>query len=141
VDYANEPPTRALIEKALKTGKTVLVPKIGKNNSLSFHSVESLSELKKNERGILEPTGEKNGLEPSEIDLVLVPGIVFDEQGNRLGSGKGFFDRSLSDMKKAFRVGLAFEEFVVAELPTEAHDAKMHALVTEKKTRFFEQKK
>ncbi len=138
VDFENEPPTKPVIEKALEMGKTVLVPRTNSNEkTLSFHAIQKLSELKPNKRGILEPSIEKTELKPHEIDLVLVPGLVFDENGHRLGSGQGYFDRVLPKMKKAFRIGLAFEEFVIAKLPAEAHDAKMDALITEKKPRFF----
>lgn len=138
VDFENEPPTKRIIEKALEMGKTIAVPAMKKSDkSLSFHAIESLSELAPNRRGILEPAIEKTELKPPEIDLILVPGLVFDENGHRLGSGQGYFDRALPKMKKAFRIGLAFEEFVVSKLPIEAHDAKMDALITEKKIRRF----
>ncbi len=142
VDFEKEPPTKRIIEKALAMGKTIVVPAMKKSDkSLSFHAIESLSELAPNKRGILEPAIEKTELKPHEIDLILVPGLVFDENGHRLGSGQGYFDRALPKMKKAFRIGLAFEEFVVAELPIEAHDVPVNALVTEKKVRFFGSKR
>ena len=139
VDFENEPPTRQLIEKALEMGKTVLVPRTNSaKKTLSFHAIRGLSELKPNRRGILEPAIEKTELKPHEIDLILVPGLAFDEKGHRLGSGQGYFDRALPKMKKASKIGIGFEEFVIAKLPIEAHDAKLDALITEKKVRIFD---
>ncbi len=73
-----------------------------------------------------------------EIDLVIVPGLAFDEFGNRLGRGRGFYDRFLARPGfRAFLCGLAFEEQVFARIPVEAHDVPIHALVTDASVRRF----
>ncbi|MBI5557463.1 MAG: 5-formyltetrahydrofolate cyclo-ligase [Deltaproteobacteria bacterium] len=72
-------------------------------------------------------------LDPAAIDVVLVPGAVFDLHGGRLGYGGGYYDRFLAiDAPQALRVGLAFEMQVVDRVPVLAHDEKLHFLVTEK---------
>ncbi|ADH86296.1 5-formyltetrahydrofolate cyclo-ligase [Desulfurivibrio alkaliphilus] len=70
--------------------------------------------------------------EPGEIDLVLVPGSVFDRRGGRLGYGGGYYDRFLAQQApQAVRIGLAFDLQVVDSLPLLPHDQQLHHLVTE----------
>jgi 5-formyltetrahydrofolate cyclo-ligase len=60
------------------------------------------------------------------LDLMLIPGVGFDRQGNRLGRGAGYYDRFLSSMpNRPFLVGLAFQEQLLDEVPTERHDVPM----------------
>ena len=75
-------------------------------------------------------------VDPAEIDVVLVPGSVFDMHGGRLGYGGGYYDRFLAqDAPQALRVGLAFAMQVVDRVPVLDHDVKLHYLVTEKEIR------
>jgi 5-formyltetrahydrofolate cyclo-ligase len=72
-------------------------------------------------------------VDPSGVELALIPGIAFDRRGGRVGFGGGYFDRLLPQMPKAFRLGLAFSAQVSAvPLPHESHDIRMHAVITEK---------
>ncbi len=74
--------------------------------------------------------------DPSEIDVVLVPGSVFDSRGGRLGYGGGYYDRFFANAApNALRIALAFEMQLVESVPIMAHDKKMHYLVTEKLVR------
>ena len=66
---------------------------------------------------------------------VIVPGLGFDQKGKRLGRGKGFYDRFLSEQKQVLKVGVSLEALVVKELPTEEHDVDMDYLVTDKRVR------
>lgn len=89
-------------------------------------------------KGIPEPatTGPETPL--VDIDAFLLPGIAFDEQGARLGFGKGYYDRVLERARPdALRVGFAFECQVVARVPTDTHDQAIHALITERRLRRF----
>lgn len=65
-----------------------------------------------------------------EIDLVVVPGVVFDESGHRIGLGKGYYDRALSHYKGT-KVGLAYDLQVVAEIPVNSHDVACDVILTE----------
>ncbi|HEX4922438.1 MAG TPA: 5-formyltetrahydrofolate cyclo-ligase [Bdellovibrionales bacterium] len=81
--------------------------------------------------GIMEPDPSKS----KEIDLndtagVLVPGVVFDKKGGRVGSGKGFYDRALSHYR-GVKVGVAYSVQIADELPREIHDVTMNHVVTE----------
>lgn len=82
---------------------------------------------------VIIPQNPKNGLQlPDQIDLILVPGLAFSKDRHRLGRGGGFFDRLLSDRgKNAFKLAIGFSFQVVDSIPTEEHDVKVDAVVTE----------
>ena len=82
---------------------------------------------------VIIPQNPKNGLQlPDQIDLILVPGLAFSKDRHRLGRGGGFFDRLLSDRgKNAFKLAICFSFQVVDSIPTEEHDVKVDAVVTE----------
>ena len=69
-------------------------------------------------------------MKPESLDLVLVPGVAFDWKGERLGFGKGYYDRFLTKTS-ALLVGVAFSAQVIPDVPTESHDVSMNALLTE----------
>lgn len=74
-----------------------------------------------------------------EIDLVIVPGLAFDLHGNRLGRGRGFYDRFLAHRDyRALSCGLALEDQVLEQLPVEETDQRIHLLVTDERVRRFE---
>jgi 5-formyltetrahydrofolate cyclo-ligase len=81
-----------------------------------------------------EPPPSAPAVPPAEIDLVLVPGVGFDPSGRRIGRGRGHYDATLAALPRATAVGLAFEAQVVPEVPAEAHDARLAAVVTERRT-------
>lgn len=65
-------------------------------------------------------------------DVLLVPGLAFTERGNRLGRGKGYYDRYLSSFNN-FKIGVCFKEQVLAEIPMDSHDEKLDGLITDEK--------
>lgn len=83
--------------------------------------------------GLLELTGTyAKHAEASEVDLVLIPGIAFDELGYRLGYGGGWYDRFSTKLHEGIKlVGLAFEEQIVREIPNEPHDLLLDLIVTD----------
>jgi 5-formyltetrahydrofolate cyclo-ligase len=80
--------------------------------------------------GVREPTGSV-AIPAEDIDLVLVPGLAFDGQGGRLGRGGGFYDRFLSGLARARRVGVCWSGQVVERVPTGPGDERVHMLLTE----------
>ena len=72
--------------------------------------------------------------EQDSVDLVIIPGVAFDRSGGRLGHGRGHYDRllMLKVLAGAFKLGIAFEFQLLDEVPAEAHDIQMDAVVTEK---------
>ena len=79
--------------------------------------------------------------DPADIDVVLLPGSVFDLHGGRLGYGGGFYDRFLSqEAPQAIRIALAFEMQVIDKVPVQDHDMPVHYLVTEKRVQKIKDK-
>lgn len=79
--------------------------------------------------GISEPDGDCPEVSPSEIDLAIVPGVAFDRAGNRLGKGKGFYDRLLPCLKCPV-IGLAFSWQMTGHIPSEEHDAPLSLVIS-----------
>lgn len=81
---------------------------------------------------IEEPTG-TDYVDPSEIELIIVPAVAYDRRGNRLGRGKGFYDRLLGEAK-ATKIGVGYEFQLVDEIPVEPHDIPMDMVITQTTT-------
>lgn len=76
--------------------------------------------------GIEEPCGEI--CEPQQIDFMLVPGVAFDKEGNRMGRGRGYYDRYLADCG-AFKAGICFSYQLIESIPHEKHDIRMDTVI------------
>ncbi len=123
--------THDLIQQMLGKGKDVIVPITNfSNKTLSHVKINSLKDLEPNKWGVLEPKNKKS-VNTESIDLVFVPLLAADTSGNRLGYGKGFYDRFLSKMK-ALSFGLLFDEFILKNIPTDTFDKKLNGLISEK---------
>jgi len=134
----NEVQTFRIIDNSLLNSKTVCLPAVV-NDKLIFYKYKSSKELRMGKYNIIEPNPtdlEMNNL----LDLVIVPGIVFDNMGNRIGYGKGYYDRLFASIPSDSLTiaGLGYNFQVHAEeLDHFEHDAKMDILVTESGIRFF----
>jgi len=131
----NEVATEEIRDHALRAGKKLFYPKLGREDSLNLVRVLSAEELRPGRYGILEPVGVQVMTEQDQDGLVVfVPGVAFDLRGNRLGRGKGWYDRVLMRLRDGVRfVGLAYEFQVVGELPAEGSDQRVHHIITEKR--------
>ena len=94
IGFGSEIDTKIIIEDALKLGKEVYVPKIF-NKEMILIRIDSLENLVKSSYGILEPIGEENDFDINKLDLIVMPGVAFDEEFNRLGYGAGYYDKFL----------------------------------------------
>ena len=137
VNFRSEVETLPLIRHCLARGKQVAVPLTDVQNSrlLPFAVNDPDLDLRPGYCGIPEPVhGQLTAIAPRAIETVILPGSVFDEQGGRLGYGGGYYDRFLAtEAPQARRVGIAFEEQIVAHLPLLTHDKRLHLVVTEKR--------
>ena len=132
----NEVETDAVASRALEDGKLLVYPRV-KNDDLEFVKVEKLTDLGPGAFGILEPRG-KTLVPIDEVDLIVIPGVVFDLVGHRLGYGRGFYDRALSECRSdCVKVGFAYDSQVIAALPTTEHDKTLSVLMTESRTLKF----
>ena len=94
LSFPHEFQTARLIEQAQKDGKTLLIPKTYPHGKMDFVLYEP-EKLERNSFGLLEPQGDFTILEPSQIDLIHVPGLAFNTSGYRVGYGGGYYDRYL----------------------------------------------
>lgn len=120
--------THELIKAALKT-KTVLIPRLN-NECIELTLFKQFEALKPNKYGILEDPNSVKFNELNSIDLIIVPGVAFDRFGNRLGRGLGCYDTFMRDFR-APRIALAFAEQILDKIPTEAHDERVHKIITD----------
>lgn len=120
-----------LFDVAQKWGKKIAFPVCDhESGKLIFREISNLNELKKAKFGLFEPNNTCPILIPSEKTLCIVPAIAFDENGDRLGYGKGFYDRFLRDFKGT-SVGLTCSDLLVKQLPTDPHDTPVKIVITE----------
>lgn len=117
----DEPCTDLLLDVCEQVGIQVLVPRVA-GDELEW-AIFNWDDLTEGEFGILEPTG---AAEPLQVDAVLVPALAVDAAGNRLGKGKGFYDRALAGLDPSIPViALVHDEEVFEAIPHEAHDLKV----------------
>jgi len=90
------------------------------------------SSLRPGRFGIGEPAADAPRLPVDAVAVILVPGLAFDRTGHRLGTGKGYYDRSLPTLRMAVRVGVGLEEFLEDALPRDPWDVPMDAIATER---------
>ena len=135
VSFRSEVDTHQLIRERLNGGLEVAIPKTDvTNRRLETYLLKDWEKgLRPGAYGILEPDVKVASLiRPSQIDMVVVPGSVFDRQCGRYGYGGGYFDRFLSiEAPQALRIGLAFSFQVLPEIPLKTHDQRMDIIVTE----------
>lgn len=114
LSYPSEPATTDFIEALINRGTPVLVPEAVGENELVWHEVAS-------------------GLEAALTsgDLLFIPALAVDESGNRLGRGKGYFDRELSGLEGVVIYAVVFEAEVLERVPVESHDQRVDGVVTQ----------
>lgn len=120
-----------LFDAIFADGKILAIPFIIGKGEMSAVEVPSLDALEIGAFNI--PTVKESFrkfIEPAQIDCVIVPGAAFDKNGGRLGLGGGYYDRFLPRAVNAKKIALAYDFQVVESLPTEIHDAKLDAVLT-----------
>ena len=137
VSCRSEAFTDRLIEHALKTGKTVGVPKVY-GERMRFYEIHDIADLEPGYFGIPEPKSEiieKYGEVEPDNSFMVVPGLAFDMALNRIGYGKGFYDRYFAENegKLIFKCGIGFDLQVVEKIEADANDQPLDMLVTEKR--------
>lgn len=126
--------TKPLIEWLWKHSIQVAVPLSNPTTKqMTFYQIRSWDDVTEGYKGLLEPIPDsKSILSKKDIHLMIVPGVVYDLSGYRIGFGGGFYDRFLKDFVGT-TVSLAFEEQIVPELVKESHDIAVQYLVTEQR--------
>jgi len=130
--FSDEISTRPIIDKALSMGKRVALPRVDSvTNELQLFWFDAQTVLEKSQFGIDEPALDSVPASNEDLSLILIPGIAFDGSGNRLGYGRGYYDKLLRNTD-AHTVAIAFMCQVVSSVPTESHDAQIGTLITAK---------
>jgi 5-formyltetrahydrofolate cyclo-ligase len=117
--FKGEPDTDPLFGRLAADGKRLLLPRVEPSGIVACDGDAALVASK---FGVEEPTGP--GVDPAVIDLIIVPGLAFTREGDRLGYGKGYYDMFLPKVA-ALSVGVCFEEQIVDEMPLAAHDVRV----------------
>ncbi len=126
--------TKNLITWLFERNIEVVVPKCDpKSCEMKFYLISSFDDLESGNYNILEPDIKKCVL-ADNVDkaICIVPGLSFDENGFRLGFGKGYYDRFLADFK-GIKIGLCYENCVSDSLPRDEYDISVDFLITEKR--------
>lgn len=119
--------TREIIKYCLQRDITVALPKVDQG-SMAFYKLDGLEDLEAGAYGIKEPKGEEL-LEPSKEDLILIPGVVFDRDCNRIGFGGGYYDRYLKS-KHGVKMGLAYNYQIIQHIEVCDHDIPVDVVMT-----------
>ena len=144
-DIKSEVKTNVFAERLFSDGKRVVYPYTDtEKQEIIPYEIDSSSRLMAGAFGILEPNlkfvgdGYVKEISKDEIDLVIVPGLIFDMFGERIGYGGGYYDRFLKDFK-GVKIGVCYSECVCYSLPEEDNDVRMNMLITEAGCERYEQ--
>jgi 5-formyltetrahydrofolate cyclo-ligase len=139
LSFGAEVDTNMIIDQCQKVGKTILLPLIiKKDNGTSYMEASQLidpkSDLAPGTMGILEPVSDSIRIrDPRTIDLIIVPGLAFDKNGNRLGYGAGYYDYFLERIREdCNQFALTFSFQLIEDIPTQKHDKQIKNIITEK---------
>ena len=118
----------ALILDAILKGKTVVVPKV-KGNTMDFYEINHMNDLEIKTFGIREPINEVV-FDKNRIDVMFVPGVAFDGKGNRMGFGRGYYDRYLGNLS-LYKIGICFQEQMCDSIPVDGYDVRMDEIIVD----------
>lgn len=126
--------TTKIIDQGFIDQKRIALPKCNpKNHTMNFYKIDNIRQLKAGYANLLEPNPKNTVLiQDHEIDLLIVPGVVFNHAGYRIGYGGGFYDRFLSHYK-GVSISLAAEFQIVNQVPIFEYDLPVQFIITEKR--------
>jgi 5-formyltetrahydrofolate cyclo-ligase len=140
LSFNKEVNTYPLARWCLDNGKTVIAPYCiqSKREIVPYKITNLIGDLTKSTFGVMEPKHdilEKVNIE--DIDLIIVPGVVFDENCNRIGFGAGYYDRFLPKrLKNTTAIGIAYNYQIIDRVPTDAYDVPLDYIITQERTIF-----
>lgn len=120
--------THQTVELLARQGKTVLLPKVIDGENMEIRIYESSEDLTEGSYGIMEPNG-KLFTDYDKIDTAVIPGMSFDADNNRLGRGKGYYDRFLKNIPQAYKIGVCFDFQKEQNIPHDEYDIKMDTVI------------
>lgn len=120
--------THEVINDLVSLGKTVLLPAVVDDTRMELREYHGRQDLESGFFNLLEPVG-KVFTQYENIDVAVVPGMAFDSRHNRLGRGKGYYDRFLSQIPKVYKIGICFDFQKLPGVPAEENDVKMNEVL------------
>lgn len=133
IDFKNEVQTSKINNFILSQNKNLYFPRVIDKEKMI--PIKHSGNFDKSKIGNLEPIGEEY---IGDIDLVIVPGVVFDRNGNRIGFGRGYYDRFLEKYPNSKKIAVAFDiQLSEEEIIVDEFDKKMDIIITNKETLFF----
>jgi len=120
--------THDAVKRLAGKGKHVLLPRVKDGGNMEIRVYESQDDMQKGCYGIMEPTG-RLFVDYDKIDVAVIPGMSFDNANNRLGRGKGYYDRFLSKVPHIYKIGVCFDFQKLPVIPASAHDIKMDVVI------------
>jgi 5-formyltetrahydrofolate cyclo-ligase len=120
--------THSLIEKLYKERKEILLPKVVGDGEMELRVYEGKGSMHEGAFHIMEPSG-LLFTNYKDIDLAIVPGMSFDKDGNRLGRGKGYYDRFLAQAPHLYKIGVCFDFQKVGRVPFDKTDIPMDEII------------
>lgn len=123
--------TAAIDAAARERGLVVVYPRVTDGERVLSFAAALPSALVPAKYGLLEPRVGEPPVALGEIAMFVIPGVAFDREGHRLGWGRGHYDATLTIASQARRIAVAFECQLIERVEHEAHDAPMHAIITE----------
>ena len=127
----DEVDTHSALDQLLAMGKKVLLPKVVSDTEMTIHEYIGQNSLKPSEPyGILEPTTPELSIINCQLSIAIVPGMAFDKQGHRIGRGKGYYDRFLSQIPNIYKIGVCFPFQMLESIPSESTDVVMDEVIT-----------
>ena len=122
--------THTFIDEMTALGKTVLLPVVKDSENMEIREYSGRKDLTEGSFHIMEPIGKLFPPERyGEIEVGVIPGMSFDEKGNRLGRGKGYYDRFLKKVPTLFKIGICFDFQKKDTIPTEETDIRMDCII------------
>ena len=124
--------THQLIDSLVADGKTVLLPKVIDEETMTWYPYHSAQDLKEGAFHIMEPAGVTKELSFCCDNLcctILVPGVAFDTAGHRLGRGRGYYDRFLASHPELYKIGVCFDFQKVPEVPSDEYDIPVDEVI------------
>ncbi len=130
ISYNNEVMTQDIIKNSWQLGKNVASPRVtGKDMEFIYYN--SYDDLEVGAYNIMEPVG--NRVFDLEEGLVIMPGVAFDENKNRIGYGGGFYDRYLEKHPNCIKIAIAYEFQIIPEIEYEPFDIKPDIIITDRR--------
>ena len=140
ITFGAELNTIPFLQRCIGYGKKTLTPICHKDRSMTLALTEKFPEgFERTPYGILEiPAHKAEAVSEEELDLIIVPGLAFTLEGDRLGYGGGYYDRLFSKLpEKTVRLCPSFDDFIIKEVPVDEHDQKVDIIITENRSIFI----